>query len=74
MSVATHLSAPFDTISERAGAWIENTKARYARYRVYRETLNELSGLCDRELADLGLHRCELRRIAYQAAYETQER
>jgi len=72
MSVATHLSAPFDTITERAGAWIENTKARYARYRVYRETLNELSGLSSRDLADLGLHRSELRRVAYQAAYDVQ--
>ncbi len=70
MSVATHLSAPFDTVSERTGAWIENTKTRYARYRAYRETLNELSGLSSRDLADLGLHRSELRRVAYQAAQD----
>ena len=42
---------------------------RRAKYRMYRETLAELSGLSNRELADLGLHRSMLTRVAYQAAY-----
>ena len=74
MSVATHLSAPIETLAGRSSAWIETVKARVARYRVYRDTLNELSGLSNRDLADLGLHRSELRRVAYQAAYDVQER
>lgn len=41
----------------------------FARYRVYRETMLELSNLSDRELADLGLHRSNLRSVAYEAAY-----
>ncbi len=45
-------------------------RARLNRYRVYRRTLGELSALNDRELADLGLGRGELRRIAHQAAYD----
>ncbi len=43
---------------------------RYAKYRVYRTTLNELRGLSDRELADLALSRSMLRSIAYEAAYK----
>ncbi len=42
---------------------------RLARRRVYRTTLNELSALSNRELADLGLTRSMLRGVAWQAAY-----
>lgn len=35
---------------------------------VYTRTLNELSALSNRELADIGLHRCEISRIAAEAA------
>lgn len=47
----------------------ENLRARFAAYRVYRTTLNELRGLSGRELADLGLNRSSLKRIALEAAY-----
>ncbi|WP_420819936.1 DUF1127 domain-containing protein [Ruegeria marisrubri] len=47
---------------------IEAIKTRYTRHRVYRQTVNELSALSNRELADLGLHRSMIRRIAMQAA------
>ncbi|UWQ57225.1 DUF1127 domain-containing protein [Leisingera caerulea] len=43
---------------------------KFTRYRLYRQTVNELSALSGRELADLGLSRCEIKRVAYQAAYE----
>ncbi len=43
--------------------------ARYAQYRVYRKTLNELETLSDRELNDLGLSSLSLRDVAYEAAY-----
>lgn len=51
-------------------SWLQGLRTRFQQYRVYRNTLNELRTLSDRELADLGLHRSMLRRIAYQAAYE----
>ncbi len=44
---------------------------RVAQYRMYRATLNELQHLGDRELDDLGLHRSQLRAVAYDAAYRT---
>ena len=36
----------------------------YKNWRRYRNTLNELRGLNDRELADLGIGRGDLRRVA----------
>ncbi len=53
-----------------AADWLQSLKTRFRNYREYRNTVNELSALPDRELADLGLHRAELQRIAYQAVYE----
>jgi uncharacterized protein YjiS (DUF1127 family) len=52
-----------------------NTAAeRRALRRVYRVTLNELSALSGRELADLGMHPSELKRVAWEAAYQTKAR
>lgn len=57
---------------ERAFAFAANTleaaAKRRARRRVFRTTLNELQALSNRELADLGLHRSQLRQIALDAA------
>ncbi|MGR3496652.1 DUF1127 domain-containing protein [Citreimonas sp.] len=41
-----------------------------ARRAVYRRTLNELYSLSDRDLADLGIHRSQVRSIAWQAAQD----
>ncbi len=53
----------------RVAVAIADLKSRYSQYRVYRTTLNELRSLTGRELADLGLHHSEIRRVAYHAAY-----
>ncbi len=42
---------------------------RIGRYRLYRETLTELSTLTDRELNDLGLSGADIRGVAHKAAY-----
>lgn len=42
---------------------------RFARYQLYRQTVQELAGLNDRELGDLGLTRGDIHRIAVEAAY-----
>ena len=42
--------------------------ARYAHYRIYSESLNELRELSDRDLNDLGLNRTMLKSIALEAA------
>ncbi len=51
-------------------AFVDVLVARFSRYAMFRRTISELSALNDRELADLGLSRSQLRRVAYQAAYE----
>ncbi|TNE69059.1 DUF1127 domain-containing protein [Celeribacter ethanolicus] len=51
------------------GGLFKSIAERVARYRVYRETVLELSDLKDRDLADLGLSRASIRAVAYEAAY-----
>lgn len=41
-------------------------------HRVYRQTLTELQGLSNRELADLGLNRSMLKSIALEATFGKQ--
>jgi uncharacterized protein YjiS (DUF1127 family) len=41
---------------------------RVASWRRYRQTFRELDGLTDRELAELGLGRRDIRTIARQSA------
>lgn len=56
----------------RLGAQIREflgTVSRHAaRQAAYRRTLNELRVLTDRDLADLGIARADIRRIAQEAA------
>jgi uncharacterized protein YjiS (DUF1127 family) len=42
--------------------------AKLATWRRYRQTVRELEGLSDRELADLGFGRRDIRAVARQAA------
>ncbi|MDK3017995.1 DUF1127 domain-containing protein [Pseudodonghicola sp. IC7] len=51
-------------------AWAADVRLRVERFRVFRQTLSEMGALNNKELADLGLHRSELRRVAYQASRE----
>lgn len=44
-------------------------RAAWDRSRVYMRTYNELSALSTRELADLGISRSMISRLAYEAAY-----
>lgn len=45
-------------------------KAASAKRALYRETIRELNTLSNRELADLGIARCEIPRIAYETSYK----
>lgn len=40
------------------------------RRKVYKRTFHELARLTDRELADLGIPRSNIRRLAQEAAYD----
>lgn len=56
---ARGLSTLFSTVAEK-----------WRQYRVYRTTFNELMDLSDRELADLGMSRSMIRRVAIEASRE----
>ena len=58
------------TRNPRFAGFIGGLNRRFAQYSTYRRTLDELTKLNDRELADLGLARGQLRSIAYKAAYD----
>jgi uncharacterized protein YjiS (DUF1127 family) len=45
-------------------AWLHRARTRYARYRLYRETVAALAELDDRILADIGIGRHEIHEIA----------
>ncbi len=60
----------FETSRFNRNGFIGGLTQRFARYKTYRRTLDELEGLSDRELADLGVSRLSLRSIAYKAAYD----
>ncbi|MBK0327335.1 DUF1127 domain-containing protein [Rhodobacteraceae bacterium F11138] len=46
-----------------------DAKERFARYRLFRATVNELSKLSNRQLADIGLTRSMISSQAHQSAY-----
>ena len=48
---------------------IASLRAAWARSRVYVRTYNELNMLTSRDLADLGISRSMISRLAYEAAY-----
>ena len=72
MAITTeiHRSAT-QVLGEDLSAAIYAALQRTADYRTYRQTINELSRLGTRELADLGLHRGEIRRVAHETVYGT---
>jgi uncharacterized protein YjiS (DUF1127 family) len=41
---------------------------KVAAWRRYRQAVRELSALTDRELVDIGIHRCDIHSIAHEAA------
>lgn len=57
------------SFAERLGEMKSHLTAAIKARRVYQRTFDELNSLSDRELADLGIARSNLRNIALEAAY-----
>lgn len=72
MASFTHSSSAHHGPVFQLPAFVDAVLEHLSRRRLYRRTLNELSSLSDRQLADLGLNRSMLRRVAWQAAYDNQ--
>ena len=56
-------------LSGRFGALLAAVRLSLRRRKVFRQTMRELNALSTRELADLGLSRSMITRIALEAAY-----
>ncbi|MEY8840828.1 DUF1127 domain-containing protein, partial [Cribrihabitans sp. XS_ASV171] len=54
MAATTDFTVSHSARTSGFGAWVDGLGTRIARYRLYRRTVNELSALSGRELADLG--------------------
>ena len=46
----------------------EGLRTRYCRWQRYSRTVSELEGLSNRDLADLGINRVDIQRLAREAA------
>lgn len=69
MSMINEVAAVRPAINNRLQGFISGVNARFAQYRTYRKTFEELNALSDRELSDLGIARSSIPGIAYKAAY-----
>jgi uncharacterized protein YjiS (DUF1127 family) len=69
MAYATQTQAGSLSLLERVAEIREHAAEAYAAWRVYRNTVNELQDLSDRDLNDLGIARSQIRAIAMDAAY-----
>ena len=56
-------------IADRAAAIVKTVRVGLERRRVFKQTVRELQALSNRELADLGIHRTMITRVANEAAY-----
>ena len=70
MSYAIELHRPDMGFFGRLAAARDAMRVHAARARVYHSTLNELSRLSDRELADVGLAPGDIETVAWKAASE----
>jgi len=71
MAYATDIFTPGISLGERFNTLRQAIAEKRAQSRAYRITFNELDRLSDRELADLGIARSNIRGIAYEAAQAT---
>jgi len=55
------------SIADRLAAMFKAVKEALDRRQMYRRTVAELNALSDRDLADLGMARCDIAAAAHQA-------
>ena len=66
----THFTGTVPAAKTAQGAgWLTTLRSTFTRWVLYRRTINELSRLSQRELADLGLSASMIDNVAHQAAY-----
>ena len=68
MAYANSTRAARSSFSVRLAAVTRYVRSKLQRRRMYSQTMQELNALTDRELADLGIQRADIRQIAIEAA------
>ncbi len=68
---ATKSSNLLQRLLETAIDILNNAAQRHKKRRLYKSTYEELRSLSGRELADLGIHATEIKRISWEVAYGT---
>jgi uncharacterized protein YjiS (DUF1127 family) len=69
MAYVNSTSTTHGSFSDRFARLVKDLRVAMERRRVYNRTVRELSALSSRELADLGLSRTMITRVAIEAAY-----
>ena len=69
MAFLTDTHIPGSNLFERIAAFRAATVSRAGQAREFRRVYNELSGMSDRDLADIGISRGMIRSIAIEAGY-----
>lgn len=67
ISSSVKISEAEAPLGERDEVTTMNIKQAYSNWRRYRQTVNELSRMSDRELNDLGLSRSDIELVARRA-------
>ena len=70
MAYASDIRTENGLIGDRFVALTKSLGERFEKYRTYRQTLSELASLSNRDLADLGLCRTQIRSVAYEHVYD----
>jgi uncharacterized protein YjiS (DUF1127 family) len=69
MAYVNSTRAPAVSFSDRLNALVKVASDMIARRKIYTQTVFELSSLSDRDLADLGISRTQIGKIAREAAF-----
>lgn len=69
MAYATDTRAAGASLVQKISEFRAAISDRFAKYTLYRTTLDELARLDDRDLMDLGISRSMIKGIATEAAY-----
>lgn len=62
-------NSQFTGVIERGVEMLRSIYSNWGDYKLYRDTIDQLLSLSDRELSDLGLHRSEVKRVAHESVY-----
>lgn len=69
LTISNYLQNPIAELIKLISKLNDLVRANYAKHKMYKSTLKELSRLSDAELLDIGLSRYDIEALALQGAY-----